>query len=139
MRCSSSSSRVRSFWSRLTTDCISVFGMVQSYHSKIGPTGETSRSRQQPARLSQMSDSFRKALFTSVVVGFALPAHVLLIQDDFLAGNPHHTPVPQYDHGLFIASLLDPCDARTEHCHAVALFQGALPLAADVVFLACLN
>src|ERR1019366_9056910 len=37
MRCSSSSSRVRSFWSWLTTDCISVFGMKQSYHSELDP------------------------------------------------------------------------------------------------------
>jgi hypothetical protein len=86
-----------------------------------------------------MSDSFRKALFTSVVVGFALPAHVLLIQDDILAGDPQHEPVTQHDRNLFVASLLDHCDSAAEYCHAVALFQGALPLAADVILLARLN
>src|ERR1035437_1482307 len=98
-----------------------------------------SPSRQQPAHLSQMSDSFREALFTSGVLRFAFPAPVLLIQDDVLAGNPQHEPVPQHDHNLFAVSLLDHRDTATEHCHAVALFQGALPLAADVVLLACLD
>ena len=82
-----------------------------------------SPSRQQPAHLSQTSDRFRKALFTSGVVGFALPAPVLLIQDDFLAGNLQHDPVPQHDQGLFVVSLLDHCDSATEHCRAVALSQ----------------
>ena len=86
-----------------------------------------------------MSDSFRKALVTLGVVGFAFPAVVLLIQNDVLAGNPQHQPVPQHDQSLFVVSLLDHCDSATEHCHAVALFQGALPLAADVVLLACLD
>ena len=86
-----------------------------------------------------MSDSFRKALFTSVVVGFAFPAHVLAIQDDVPAGNPQHEPIPQHDQNLFVVSLLDHRDSATEHCHAVTLFQGALPLAADVILLACLD
>src|ERR1019366_10280836 len=76
---------------------------------------------------------------TRAVVGFALPAHVLLIQNDVLPDNPQHEPVPQYDHNLFIASLLDHSDFATEHCHAVTLFQGALPLAADVILLARLD
>src|ERR1019366_9744307 len=76
---------------------------------------------------------------TRAVVGFALPALVLLIQDDVLAGNPQHEPVPQHDQSFFVVSLLDHCDSAIEHCHAVALFQGALPLAADVVLLACLD
>src|ERR1019366_3087475 len=98
-----------------------------------------SPSRGQPARLSQMSVSFRKALFTSGVVGYAFPAPVLLIQDDFTAGNPHHVPVPQHDQSLFVVSLFDHCDSATEHRHAVALLQGALPLAADVILVACLD
>src|ERR1019366_6779469 len=98
-----------------------------------------SPSRQQPAHLSQTSDRFRKALFTSGIVGCALPAPFLLIQDDFLAGNPQHEPVPQHDRNLFVVSLLDHSDSATEHCHAVTLFQGALPLAADVVLLARLD
>src|ERR1019366_2723080 len=98
-----------------------------------------SPSRQQPARLSQMSDSFREALFTSGVLRFAFPAHIFLIQDDVLAGNPQHEPVPQHDQGLFVVSLLDHCDSATEHCHAVALFEAALPLAADVILFSCLD
>ena len=77
--------------------------------------------------------------FPQGILRFAFPAHVLLIQDDFLAGNPQHVPVPQHDQSLLVVSLLDDCDSATEHCHAVTLFQGALPLAADVVFLACLD
>src|ERR1035437_7931956 len=98
-----------------------------------------SPSRQQPARLSQMSDSFREAVFTSGVLRFAFPAPVLLIQNDVLAGNPQHEPVPQHDHNLFVVSLLDHCDSATEHCPAVTLFQGALPLAADVILFAGLD
>src|ERR1035437_1270415 len=73
------------------------------------------------------------------VIGFALPAHVLLVQDDVLAGDPQRKPVPQHDHDLFISSLLDHCDSATEQCHAVTLFQGTLPLAADVILIACLD
>src|SRR5712692_4378111 len=48
------------------------------------------------------------------VVGFAFPAHVLLIQNDVLAGNPQRKPVPQHDRSLFVVSLLDHCDSATE-------------------------
>jgi hypothetical protein len=54
-----------------------------------------------------------KALFTSGVVGFVLPAHVLLIQDDVFAGNPQHEPVPQHDQNLIVVGLLDHGDSAT--------------------------
>jgi Resolvase, N terminal domain len=70
---------------------------------------------------------------------FALPPHVLLIQDDVLAGNFQYEPVPKHHLYLFVTSPLDDCDTATEYCHTVALFQGALPLPADVILLACLD
>src|SRR5450759_1444292 len=75
MRCSSSSSRVRSFWSWLTTDCISVFGMKQSYHSELDPRrflrkvlvnwrniAITLRTRVPVYRLISLSRAWRRAL-----------------------------------------------------------------------------
>ena len=73
------------------------------------------------------------------ILGFAFPAHVLLIPDDVLAGYPQHIPRPQHNQRLFVASLLDHRDSAIEHGHAVALFQAALPLAANVVLRACLD
>ena len=46
---------------------------------------------------------------------------------------------PKHDVNLFAVNLLDHCDTVTQHCHAVARFQGALLLATDVVLLACLD
>jgi len=58
------------------------------------------------------------------------------MQGPDLAGNPQHEPVSQHDQSFSVVSLLDHSDSVTEHRHAVTLFQGALPLAADVVILA---
>jgi hypothetical protein len=57
------------------------------------------------------------------VVDCAFPAHVLSIQDDFLACDSQHQPVPKRDVNFFAVNLLDHRNAVTEHCYAVALFQ----------------
>jgi hypothetical protein len=54
MRRNSSSSRVRSFWSWLTTDCISVFGMRQSYHSQIGLKTVPADGPREPATSAEL-------------------------------------------------------------------------------------
>jgi hypothetical protein len=67
---------------------------------------------------------------------WALPTHVLPIPDDLFACDSQYEPVPLRNVYLFTVNLLDHRDPVTEHCHAVALFQSALLLAADVIFLA---
>jgi hypothetical protein len=77
--------------------------------------------------------------FRNSTADFALPASVLLVQDDVLASDPQHTFVAEYDQSLFVVRLIDHCDSATEHRHAVALLQRALPLAADIILVACLD
>jgi hypothetical protein len=48
---------------------------------------------------------FSQGFVTSGVLGFAFPAHVLLIQDDVLAGNPEHAPVPHRNVNLSAVNL----------------------------------
>src|ERR1700741_3580198 len=72
-------------------------------------------------------------------MGLRIPAHVLLIKDDVVASDHQHTFVPEHDYGRSVINSLDHGNSATEHCHAVTLFQGALPLATDVIILARLD
>ena len=67
------------------------------------------------------------------------PPNVLPIPHDVLAPHPQHDPLPQQRVHLCLVSVLDHRDAPTEDRHAVALHQGSVPLAANVILRALSN
>src|ERR1035437_9508122 len=62
-----------------------------------------------------------------------LPAHVPLIPNNIVAPHPQPDPAPQQNVNLCPVDVLDHRYPLAEDRHAVALHQGSVPLASNVV------
>jgi hypothetical protein len=62
-----------------------------------------------------------------------LPAQILLVERDLIAGDPHQVLVPQDNHDLCFVSLFHHSNSSPKQSHAITLLQRSLLLLLEVV------